>query len=87
MAVGVHHAAAAPADGLQPGISSRTVKIPGIHVPGEIHVAVDEEAVPLDGNMADGGLPLLVVVGVGGEIERDSLFVQGHPGQRQLSSR
>ena len=56
-----------------------------IHIAGEIHVAVDKEAVALNGNMADGGLPFLVVVGVGRKVEGDSLLIQGHPGEGHIA--
>ena len=86
MAVGIHDAAAAPADNLrQAGDLVGTVQVPGIIVPGKHHVAVDEVAVSLDGDVADGGLPLLVVIGVGGEVERHALFIQGHPGQGHVA--
>ena len=68
VAVGIHHAAAAPADDIRQAADLlRAVEPGGVHVPSEDHVAVDEKAVPLDGNVTDGGLPLLVVVGVGKE--------------------
>ena len=39
----------------------------------------------LDGDVADGVLPLGIVVGVRGDIEADALLVQGHTGQRHVA--
>ena len=35
--------------------------------------------------MADGGLPLRIVIGVGGDVQRYALFIQGGPGQGHIA--
>ena len=40
---------------------------------------------PLDGDVADGVLPLRIVVGVGGDVQGDALLIQRHPRQRHIA--
>ena len=86
MAVGVHHAASAPAgDVAQLFDLLRAVEILGVHLLGEHHVGVDEEAVALDGNVLDGVLPFGVIVGVGGNVEGNALLIQRHAGKGHIA--
>ena len=61
------------------------MEILGVHLLGEHHVGVDEEAVALDGNVLDGVLPFGVIVGVGGNVEGNALLVQRHAGKGHIT--
>ena len=69
MTIGVYDTASAPADNIIQIVNFfRAVKTTGVHIPREIHIAVDEVAAALNSNMADGGLPLLIVIGIGRDV-------------------
>ena len=47
----------------------------GVHGLGEILVRIDDETAPLHGDMPDGFQPLGIVIGVGGQIDGNALFI------------
>lgn len=87
MAEGVDDAAAAPAGDVRQGRDlGGAADGLGIVAAAEDQIGVDEVAVTLDGNVADGVLPLRIVIGIGGDVQGYPLLVQRQPGPGAYSS-
>ena len=77
MAVGVNDAAPAAAHHVRQRCYLRHRALRrGVHLPREVHVAVHKVAVALDGDVAYRVLPLLVVVGVGRDVDGHALLIE-----------
>jgi len=63
----------------------RTMQIVRIHCFRKNHVAIDKIAMPFNGNVANGGLPFLIVIRIGRDIKGNALFVQGDACQRHVA--
>ena len=86
MPVRIDHAASSPAHDI---IYLRDLLISAgglrVHILRKVHIRIDEEAVSLDGDMADRILPLLIVIRIRGNIERNSLLVKRHSRKRHVA--